>query len=236
MKIGVLGYGEVGAAISKFYDNPLIKDLDRNEFTNKLDILHVCIPDNKNFIEIVLDNIESYNPAIVIIHSTVKPGTTKKIFDKFPKVVHSPIRGIHPHLFKGVKTFVKFIGADDQKVGEIAKEHLDSLGIKTRLVNSSQATELGKLLDTTYYGLCIAYHQFADDLCDKFGVDFEEVMTEFNKSYNEGYKKLGKENVVRPVLFSPKGKIGGHCIVPNTEILKEILGEHSILDSILKYK
>ena len=30
-------------------------------------------------------------------------------------------------------------------------------------------------------------------------LDFMEVMTKFNHTYNEGYKKLGKTNVGRPV-------------------------------------
>ena len=237
MKIGILGNGEVGSAIGKFYENPLIKDLNKDEIgEQKLDVLNVCIPYSKKFIDIVFESIKKNKPNLVIVHSTVHPGTTKRIFDKYPKIVHSPIRGIHPYLFEGVKTFVKFIGADDKKIGIIAKEHMEKIGLIIKLVDNSTSTELGKLLDTTYYGFCIAFHQFADDLCDKYDVDFEVVMTEFNKTYNEGYAKLGKKNVVRPVLFSPKKKIGGHCVVSNAEILKDIADDQSFLDVILKYK
>ena len=42
-----------------------------------------------------------------------------------------------------------------------------------------------------------------------------QVYTWANETYNQGYKELGKENVIRPVLFPPKGEIGGHCVVPN---------------------
>ena len=45
-------------------------------------------------------------------------------------VVHSPIRGIHPKLFDGIKTFVKYIGADNKEAGDLAKKHLEGLGIK----------------------------------------------------------------------------------------------------------
>ncbi|MDO8663400.1 MAG: hypothetical protein Q7K28_00980, partial [Candidatus Wildermuthbacteria bacterium] len=154
-KVGILGYGEVGQAIAKFFVNPLIKDLKRDDGLAGVDILHICLPWSKNFIKIVQKEIKEIKPNLAIIHSTVAPGTVRKIGGM---TVHSPVRGIHPHLYKGIKTFVKYIGADNKKAGELARKHLEGLGIKTKVFYPSIATEIGKLLDTTYYGLCIAWH------------------------------------------------------------------------------
>ncbi len=238
-KVGILGYGEIGRAIAQFYTNPLIRDLDINTFDSNLDVLHICIPYLKNFHDIVAENITTYRPRLVIIHSTIGAGDTKKLFDMFGNVVHSPVRGVHPKLFEGIKTFIKFIGADDPELGERAAEHLRSIGIsRVKVCASSVATELGKLFDTTYYGLCIAFHAYAAEICKKFeGVKFDEVMTDFNASYNEGYIELGKTNVIRPVLSAPEnGKIGGHCILPNAHILSEVFGEDEILQAILRHE
>jgi UDP-N-acetyl-D-mannosaminuronate dehydrogenase len=237
-KVGVLGYGEVGQAIAKFYKQPLIKDLNRNEFDGELDILHVCIPAIDNFFDIVSETITLHNPKLVIIHSTVIPGTTKKLNDKFGNVVHSPVRGVHPNLYEGIKAFVKYVGADDQAVGEEVVAHLKKIGIKkVKLLPSSIATEVAKLLDTTYYGLCISFHGYADKISKEVGVDFDQVMTDFNQTYNEGYAKLGRKHVVRPVLNAPAdGKIGGHCVVPNAEILAKQFGDDEILRSIIRHK
>src|SRR3989344_1858105 len=196
-KIGILGYGEVGQAIARFYKNPKIKDLSRDDGLSGAEVLNVCIPWSENFIETVKKEIKKIKPKLTIIHSTVVPGATKKIGGM---IVHSPIRGIHPKLFEGIKTFVKYMGADNKKAGRLAKKHLEGLGLKTKLFFPSLTTELGKILDTTYYGLCIAWHGEMKKICDKFGVNFEEAVTDFNKTYNEGYAKLGKSNVVRPVL------------------------------------
>lgn len=235
IKIGILGNGQIGQAICKFYKKPLIKDLNRDDGLFGVDVLHVCIPHNDKFIEIVEKEISQIGPKITIIHSTVAPGTTKKLAEKFSgRVVHSPVRGVHPNLYKGIKTFVKYIGADDKKAGVMAKKHLESLGIKTKLLTSSSATELGKILDTTYYGICIAWHGEMKKVCDKLGVNFNEAVTEFNKTYDEGYTKLGKKNVVRPVLSPPEGFVGGHCIVPNAKILNKFLSSEAI-DLVLKY-
>jgi len=220
IKIGILGYGEIGSSLSNFYKNPKIKDLKRDDGLLDLDILHICIPFSKNFINTVSKEIKEAGPKLTIIHSTVAPGTTKKLADKFGgMVVHSPVRGVHPYLFKGIKTFVKYVGADNKKAGEMAKRHLSSLGIKTKVFMPSMTTEALKIWDTTQYGLMIVLNKEIKNWCDKNGVDFDSVYNEANKSYNEGYQKLGRQEVVRPYLKYMQGKIGGHCVIPNCQIL-----------------
>lgn len=231
-KAGILGYGEIGKAMARFYKNPKIKDLDRNDGLQGIEILHICIPWSDKFVEIVKNQIERSKPKITIINSTVAPGTTKKIGGM---VVHSPVRGVHPKLYEGIKTFVKYIGANSKEAADLAQKHFKSLGVKTKVFYPSATTELGKILDTTYYGVCIAWHKEMKKICDQFNVDFEKAVTDFNISYNEGYKKLGKGNVIRPVMFVDEKPIGGHCVVPNAEILKNYFASEA-LDLILKYK
>jgi len=234
--VGILGYGEVGQAVAKLYKKPRIKDLKRDDGLRGVDVLNVCIPFNKDFEKIVKKEIKEIKPRLVIIHSTVAPGTTKELSKIFKgKVVHSPIRGVHPSLYEGIKTFVKYIGADNKKSGALAKKHLEGVGIKTKVFYPSITTEIGKILDTTYYGVCIAWHKEMKEICDKFKINFNEAVTDFNKTYNEGYIKLGKKNVVRPVLYADNKKIGGHCIIPNAKILSRYLKSKAI-DLVLKYK
>ena len=243
-KIGILGYGEVGRAVAKFYGSAgspqaKIKDLKRDDGLEGVEILNVCIPWSNNFLKIVQKEIKKIRPELTIIHSTIAPGATRKLVLSLPKglrmVVHSPVRGIHPYLFEGIKTFVKYIGTDSKKAGKLAKKHLESLGIKTKVFSPSVTTEIGKIFCTSYYGLCIAWHGEMKRICDKLRVNFEKAVTDFNKTYNEGYKKLGMENVVRPILYPPKRGIGGHCVLPNTEVLKKYFKSQA-LNLILKYK
>lgn len=249
MKIGILGLGEVGQAIKEIYlNNPkeinfeifvcdsgkdIYEFVEPNDIGDVMEFLHICIPYSEKFEGIVEGVIEKYKPMIVVIHSTVKVGTTKRLNDKFGNVVHSPIRGVHPKLYEGVKTFIKYVGADFKSAGEITTNHFVDLGLEAMLFEKSATTELGKLLSTTYYGMIIAFHNYADKVCIENDLKFDDVMTEFNKSYNEGYKLLGMSQVVRPVLYSPKGKIGGHCILPNAKILKEQFGDSEVLKMIL---
>lgn len=250
MKVGILGLGEVGKAIKEVYENAnpvndyemFFCDKGQNlyEFKKPIDVeeqmeyIHICIPYSDKFEGIVEGVIETYKPIYTIIHSTVKVGTTKRLNDKFGNIVHSPIRGVHPNLYKGVMTFLKYIGADDTRVGITVLRHfVDDLYLQAGLVERSGTTELGKLLSTTYYGMAIAFHDYADNLCKENDLNFGKVMTSFNHSYNAGYTALGMREVVRPNLYPPKGKIGGHCIVPNAKILKEQFGDSEVLKMIL---
>lgn len=231
--IGILGYGEVGQAIAKFYPKSdlRIRDLKRKDDFKGIEVLHICLPWNKDFIRITNEAMREAEPRITIIHSTVPVGTTKKIKGM---VVHSPIRGIHPHLYKGVKTFVKYIGADSKKAGLSAQKHFGGLGINTKLFIPSATTEALKLWDTTQFGWMIILNKQIKKWCDKKGLDFDAIYLEANKTYNEGYEKLGKKEVVRPFLRHMPGKIGGHCVIPNchlldSEIARIILKENNKL-------
>ena len=190
-----------------------------------VDILNVCIPYTKDFVSIVKD-LPTPN-WYTVIHSTVPVGTTEKFGHKF---LHSPVRGVHPNLYEGLKTFVKFIGGDEQ-LAEAYSGHLKTLGVETHICKDAKTTELSKLADTTYYGLCIAFTSDMKKLCDEYDLDFMEVMTKYNNTYNEGYKKLGKPNVVRPVLY-PTDKIGGHCVIPNAKLLPRT----KLIDGLLDYE
>ena len=130
----------------------------------------------------------------------------------------------------------KFIGSDNKGATILAKNHYDEIDLKYEIFESSKATELAKVLSTTYYGMCIAFHNDINNLCKEHNVKFDEVATKWNKTYNEGYSKLGMSNVIRPVLYPPKdGKIGGHCVVPNAELCKQFF-DSKVLDYILELK
>ena len=239
MKIGIVGHGQVGQAVAKLYsetdttktwfsfDKILIYDPYQGmmDDISDVDILNVCIPYTKDFVSVVSD-LPTAN-WYTVIHSTVPVGTTEKFGHKF---LHSPVRGVHPNLYEGLKTFVKFIGGDEQ-LAQAYSGHLKTLGIETHICKDAKTTELSKLADTTYYGLCIAFTSDMKKLCDEYDLDFMEVMTKYNNTYNEGYKKLGKPNVIRPVLY-PTDKIGGHCVIPNAKLLPRT----KLIDGLLDYE
>jgi len=222
-KIGVLGIGEVGSAIAAIFKNKFIvfkKDLNFDEIKDKkIEVLHACIPYTKKFISSVVSQIKRNKPKLVIIHSTIRPGTTDQIFKKTQvPLVHSPVMGTHPNLKKDILKFVKFIGPVNKNSAALAKKHFADVGIKVEILTSPLESEIGKLLDSSYYAWNIIFCKLVGNLCKELNVDFEKVYTLFNKEYNSGYVQ-SKPKVIRPILKYENGSIGGHCLIPNNKIL-----------------
>ncbi len=72
--------------------------------------------------------------------------------------------------------------------------------------------ELAKIVvDTSYYGWLINYAQISNLIATKYGVNYDEMWS-FS---DEIHKFLGN----RPKMFP--GFIGGHCVIPNLDLVKE---------------
>ena len=242
LSIGILGPGEVGLSLKELYSynnlEVVVKDKNDDFQFKRLDILNVCIPYTENFIDIVVSEILQSKASLTIVHSTVPIGTTSKINETLNcnfNIVHSPIRGNHPNLTKSLQVFVKYIGSNNPKAIKLATDHFRLFGISLNVCNSYEKTEAAKLLCTTYYGLCIAWHNEMKALCDKHEINFD-LIKNWNTTYNKGYLAMGMDKFCRPVLDPPiDNKIGGHCVIPNAEILNSEL-QSSLITEILKYK
>jgi len=242
--IGVLGYGSIGKALCEIYKescfgHPVTKDLDHNDFdySVKMDVLNVCISYNDNFINTVVEEIKKTEAGLVVIYSSVEPFTTKKIKQEVNRpVVHSPVRGPHSKLIRSLEIFTKYIGAEDLYDAKKAKEHFRFLPYKRRfgVYTPAVVTELNKLVSTTYFGVCLAFTDYVDKLCEIYNVPFN-TFEDFNESYNRGYRRLKMRKVNRPTLRPPKGKIGGNCVGPNAKLLQKSL-DSELIKSILEIK
>jgi UDP-N-acetyl-D-mannosaminuronate dehydrogenase len=238
MNVGILGVGEVGLALISLYKENKVKvfakDLDIKDEFEKIEVLNICIPYDKDFVKTVLKEIKNSKPKLTIIHSTIPIGTSKKIKQKIDScLVHSPVIGSHPFLKKSLKTFVKYIGSNDKNSLNLAKKHFKKLKLKTKCIESFEFTEMAKLLCTSYYGLCITWHNYMNKICKENNIDFN-LLKEWNKNYNDGYSQFNLHKYLRPILDPPiNGKIGGHCVLPNAHLLNKQY-PNNLLKEILK--
>jgi len=209
----VAGQGQIGAAIKKILGAEGIDtDVSKNDCNqNAYEILHICFPYSALFLKQVRSYQKQFSPKITIIHSTVPVGTSSKL-----SAVHSPIRGVHPFLEKGIRTFVKFFGGPQAKT---ASKYFTQKGISVICHTSARTTEALKLWDTTVYGWNIILEKIVHDFCKKNKVDFDLVYTKSNSTYNEGYEKLGYPQYKKYILKHVDGGIGGHCVISNLDLL-----------------
>jgi len=208
----IVGLGEVGKPlfeIIKTRHEVFGVDIDLAAPLNRCDVMHICFPfRNQNFVGQVVEYIGRYQPALTIINSTVAPGTTRRIAgESRASVLHSPIRGKHARMQEEMLRYTKFIGALDPESGARATQHFDSVGMKTKVLGSPEATEIAKLTETTYFGVMIAWAQEVERYCKELGADYDEVVSFFEEMI-----------LFPPVKYFP-GVIGGHCVMPNIDIL-----------------
>jgi len=230
MKSLIIGKGEIGIALYKVLRKKysvFIKDTEPLELAD-VETIHICFPYSKDFVKYVKEYQKQYQPRYTIIHSTVPMGTSAEC-----NAYHSPVRGVHPHLAKSLLTFVKYLAPYNLQL----KRYFEQVGIKIKLVSKTETTELMKLYSTTIYGLNIIIEKEIYELCKRYGVDFKTVYTDCNRTYNIGYKQLKFHQYQKYILQHRKGQIGGHCIMSNAELLKNISpSARFILNENKKYK
>lgn len=213
----VVGLGQIGSAVAQVLsqgDNDVITlDINPEVITDKISVMHVCIPWSDDFIKQVKKYQKKYNPKLTIIYSTLPVGTTKKI----KHAVHSPVEGKHPRLASSVRMGLRWIGYNDNEDKRLAQKVWRPITLCESVPNSDW-TEFLKLASTSKYGINIVWAQYMDDVSKHLNMPYDYVK-EWDQAYNELYGKLRMKHIRKYVMEAPKGIIGGHCVRENSILL-----------------
>jgi UDP-N-acetyl-D-mannosaminuronate dehydrogenase len=229
----VIGLGEIGLPIYKILSKHFpVEGVDINPVLNKeksslkdhdIDFIHFCIPFSKNFFNIIKKYEKKLNPEAIVIHSTISPKTTEKLqkMIKSP-VIYSATRGVHKRMLNDLKRYTKFYSvynsaSNSNRVSKMYERRMKKCGIKNKKLSDPLTLELAKIVvDTSYYGWLINYAQISKIISDKYGVNYDEMW-----SFSDEIHKFLKN---RPKMFP--GFIGGHCVIPNLELIdNELLNQ-----------
>lgn len=225
-KVVIIGLGEVGKALHHVFRNSMKYDAygydvdpsktisKYEELPQQADVIHIAFPYSDRFVEIVHDYVERFRPKMIVIHSTVAPGTTRKVYQKTNiTTVFSPVRGKHPNLVKHLYFWPKWLVSIPLDDAEKAAQHLSFAGFKVQVYRGVPETiELAKLWETVYRAIMIASWQEMHRIAKIYGAEIDTI-AEF----------IGEVHGVlwdRPVYYPDY--IGGHCLIPNTKILYEV--------------
>jgi UDP-N-acetyl-D-mannosaminuronate dehydrogenase len=202
---------------------------DQSKLPQEVDTMHICLPckDQDRFVATVANYATQFKPKLLIINSTVPPGTTKKTQQRCKcLVVHSPARGVHKspeHMKWEMKRWTKYVGGADAQAAEAACKHFEKMGLKVKTLKSCAETELAKLFETTYRAWMIACFQEMHRISRTFEADFDEVVDFLEDTH--------RIRLDRPIMFPDV--IAGHCLIPNTELLLTVY-DSEFLRLILK--
>jgi UDP-N-acetyl-D-mannosaminuronate dehydrogenase len=223
----VVGVGEVGGSLAEVLERGhrvARLDLKPAAIDAPVEVMHVCFPfsSRSQFESAVREYIRRFQPRLTIINSTVLPGTTRNVAKATgAAIAYSPVRGKHARMAEELLRYAKFIAALEPGAAAMAREHFETAGMKTRLIDAPETLELAKLAETTYFGVIIAFAQELNRYAQAAGANYDELADFFEE-----------------VQFLPSAKyypgfIGGHCVIPNINLLLQ-LAPAGLLQAVLR--
>ena len=257
-KIGIVGNGFVGSAVRYGFSPNVgcdaevkVYDKDPNKSTDKLsdvinsDIIFLSVPTPSNLdgsmnIEIVdraLTDIDEYGTnAVILLRSTVVPGTTRKLQDKYPnlRLVFNPeFLTERSANFDFINQDRVILGGDINDV-EVAEDLFKSrFGSTLSILKTNYETaELIKYMTNTFFATKISFLNDMKLIADKSGVIWEDAVDGFIRDGRVGHSHLNVPG------HDGKYGFGGSCFPKDIQALinfgKELGVEMSVLEGAWK--
>jgi len=230
MNIGIAGSsGMVGGAIKGYFEKKSNyqlflydkgRDIGSPAILDKADFIYVCVPTqfengkcNTDIVEEVIDGLS--DNKVVIIKSTVVPGTTEKLQEKYPnhKILFVPE-------FLTEETTDQDMSYPDRQIIGYTKESYDVAGdIKlqlplapcTKMMPATEA-EMVKYAGNCWFAMKVAFANQMYDLCEKIGIDYELVLEGMAAD-----KRIGRTHL--KVVHKGFRGYGGKCLPKDVKAL-----------------
>jgi UDPglucose 6-dehydrogenase len=238
MKINLYGYGFVGKAhhsvLNKNYQlnviDPKYPDLEQKDFEPDAAIICVSTPqsddgacDMKN----VYDVLETISESVpVLIKSTISLEGWKTIKDQFPKhsINFSPefLREAYfEDDFKNMQTMY----LSEERATWWAKMFNPFWNNLQFVVGRTEELIMVKYFRNSYHAVKVSFFNQVHDLCEKTGLDFEEVRA--------GITQDSRIGPAHSFVTEERG-FGGHCLPKDSAAIVKTAEEHDINLSILE--
>ena len=250
-KIGIIGYGIVGGATAhSLKDKNDILFYDKYKGENKLDeviknseFIFVCLPTpykneriDLSIIDSAMEDITKYTnntSKIVIVKSTVVPGTTDKYREKYPRTnfCFSPeFLTEARYLEDAVNPDRIVIGAGNNKIRTRVAELFKNTFPRTQIfLTDSRTAEMAKYMANTLLATKVILANEIYDMCEKLDIDYNKV-----KDIVTADKRIGKSHLDVSTLRG----FGGKCLPKDMIAIigkyKELGVDCSLLDAAWK--
>jgi len=250
MKIGIIGRGFVGSAVQfgfspnvgcdaeiRIYDKDKSKSTHTlKETVNESDFIFLSVPTPSNpdgsmhlgILESVLSEIKDVYEAgpIILIRSTVTPGTTRKLQNKFnlPIVFNPEFLTERSANFDFINQARFVLGGEIEDTNKVKKLYQWRFGDSTPCIETNYETaEMIKYMNNCFFATKISFLNEMKLISDKCGVDWDTAVDGFVRDGRIGHSHLS--------VPGPDGKngFGGSCFPKDVRAMigfAEELGIH----------
>lgn len=236
MKIAILGIGMVGGALSKVLDNSVLYDPPKGigniDDVNKCDVIFICVPTPGECDLTIMEEAisELRGNKIVVIKSTVLPGTTDYFQKKYPQ---------HKFLFN--PEFLTEATADqdmrypDRQIIGYTKESFTvaedimlmlPLAPFERIVPVKEA-EMAKYYNNAWFATKVIFANQIYDICQATGIDYDSV-----RNMAAADKRVGKSHL--DVLHKGYRGFGGKCLPKDLNAIIKFAKDNNVKVPLLE--
>lgn len=197
-KIGIVGFGIVGQALANGFSKDSILYFDKfknstplEDVVSNSDFIFICLPTpmfedesgiDLSIIEEMVDRVAKLTAGttkIIVIKSTVVPGTTKKLQNKYPesKFAFNPEFLTEAHYLDDfIHPDRTIIGSFEYGTGErIAQLYRARFPEVPIFLTEPTTAELAKYMSNCYLALKVAFANQVYDIAETLKVDYDEV-------------------------------------------------------------
>ena len=230
-KIGVIGQGYVGSAIKvgfkPYYEVSTYDKFDLsksthstlNDVVNNSEVIFVCVPTPMNqdgtchtgIVEEVVKEIaeSAHDKQIVVIKSTVPPGTTDRLHRKYRNisVIFNPEFLTEANFIEDFKNQNRIILGGTRNGTNIVRQLYSRVFPHATIVKTgAQHAEMVKYFTNCFLATKVSFANEMKYICDSIDLDYDKVVE--YATYDE---RLGKSHWAVP---GPDGDLGfgGHCL------------------------
>ena len=255
MTIGIIGQGYVGTAIKsgfeKHYEIETYDKFSTSKSTVNLhdlvllsDVIFVCVPtpmnvDGSCYIGIVEEvisevneiSISSESNPIVVLKSTVPPGTTDRLNKKCKgiNIIFNPEFLTEANFIEDFKNQTRIILGGTRKGTNVLRQVYSKVFPTAHIIKTGSITaEMVKYMTNAYLATKVSFCNEIKQICDKLDIDYDKVV-----EYAILDERLGKTHLGVP---GPDGDcgFGGHCLPKDINALISVAHEFGIEPEVLE--
>ena len=250
MKIGIIGQGYVGTALKEgfqvFYQVETYDKYDLGKSTHSKisdivelsDVIFVCVPtpmrqDGSCYTGIVEEVIreinENANGQIVVIKSTVPPGTTDRINQEYTHstVIFNPEFLTEANFIQDFKNQSRIILGGDRKGTNIVRQIYSRIFPNATIVKTgAKHAEMVKYFTNCFLATKVSFANEMYNICNQLDLDYDKIVE--YATYDE---RLGKSHWAVP---GPDGDFGygGHCLPKDLSAIVSEFDTYGLLEAV----